>query len=151
MTERLRQMRRIANVRALEQQVREASCSQAQAHLQATLLSLEQAQQAAQMAVIGGAAALEGGDTGAWMLASAVREVAEWNLHQLRRQRLAKEAELRQKQLELSRSRMDLERCNNVLAKLEASTNAIEQRREQAASDDRFASRQHWARSMNSH
>ncbi len=94
--------------------------------------------------VVEGRAALAEGDRGGWMVAEKTREVAEARLERMALLRRARAAELEQAALVHRASRLKAEQMERVLERRRAAEAVEEGRREQAAADDRFASRLAW-------
>jgi hypothetical protein len=100
--------------------------------------------EAARTARLHGREALTTGDRMGWTMAETLRKTAGWKRQRLEEIRLARESLSDQAKEQYVASRLKSEQIKSVVEGVRERMESEEQRRLQAASDDRFLARQRW-------
>jgi hypothetical protein len=100
--------------------------------------------EAAQTAGLHGREALTTGDRMGWTMAETLRKTAGWKRQRLEEIRLARESLSDQAKEQYVASRLKSEQIKSVVEGVRERMESEEQRRMQAASDDRFLARLRW-------
>ncbi len=146
--ERLRQWKRLKQVRELQERVREAEYALATDRLRAADEVLRAMLAAASAAAHARRLAMKEGDGAGCTVGESMGGGADRQRRQWLPERSLRAADRDAKQIALMRARLERERCEQRLADMRAQVAVEEARRTQAASDDRFAARRHWLRLM---
>jgi hypothetical protein len=144
MQQRLETLRRLANLYAVVEEMHSTELQRMTAAVREAEQAMTVVRDVAKLARMDARGALTVGDRAGWLMSETQQERAGWRRRQLEQVRLQREHLSDEAMQRYIDSRLKREQMERVFDDLATQTEIVEERRTQAASDDRFLARRRW-------
>jgi hypothetical protein len=142
--QRLETLRRLVNLYAVIEEMHSTELQRMTAAVREAEQAIVVERDVAKSARMDGRRALIAEDGAGWLMSETQQERADWRRQQLEHVRLQREQLNDEVMQRYVASRLKREQMKRVFDEIAAQTEIEEERRTQAASDDRFLARQRW-------